>query len=315
METSVVQRSSDVGFAPNSPNESDLGSERADPFCLYSCHEGQRNLLSWQVQQQPWQGESQGLRWASLRAWNRDQVRPASAGGRLLERRGGPEGAVVTEHQEQSPESWVWPGPAGAESPLLKMDVGVLAPWPPGTRGRGKRRGNRRRWGCMNPLVPAWIRVSWASSLLPLSLVSQWLDLPCLCDKSKVIPSPAQRGASTKHTCFLLPRSPPVWKSMVQRGCVLRAWLRWRRALPAASGCPGRRKLWAPFLPLGPALRTAQPQGGGHLLTSRTFRRGLQPPPEPLSAEHRELDSWWMEDRGGRGAKRHSVSRWLEERS
>lgn len=37
------------------------------------------------------EGESQRLRWASLSAWNRDQVRPASAGGRHLGRRGVPE--------------------------------------------------------------------------------------------------------------------------------------------------------------------------------------------------------------------------------
>ena len=37
METAVVARSSDLGLAPVSSNESDLGPERADPFCMYSC--------------------------------------------------------------------------------------------------------------------------------------------------------------------------------------------------------------------------------------------------------------------------------------
>lgn len=129
METAVAQRSSDLGFAPNSPNESDLGPERADPFCTYSCHEGQRKLPSWRLQQQSWRGESQRLRWASLSAWNRDQVRPASAGGRHLGRRGVPEDTGVTEHWEQKPRKL---GVAGAcwelGLPFLKMDLRVLAP-------------------------------------------------------------------------------------------------------------------------------------------------------------------------------------------
>ena len=129
METAVLQRSSDLGFAPNSPNESDLGPERADPFCTYSCHEGQRKLLSWQLQQLSRRGESQGLRWASLSAWNRDQVRPASAGGRLLGRRGVPEGTGVTEHPEQKPRKLgVARACLGLGLPFLKMDVRALAP-------------------------------------------------------------------------------------------------------------------------------------------------------------------------------------------
>lgn len=139
----------------------------------------------------------------------------------------GPGGTVATDLEPG--ESWPWPDLMVAGVPVLEMEASVSAPRPSATCVSGEKpaRGTRARGVCIHFGAPD--KVSWATSLVPMSLIFPVTGRPSvliLSSENELNDPPAQRGQAP--TVLLASAVSLIWefyKSVVELGQEHRASL------------------------------------------------------------------------------------------